>query len=307
MTPWKDGAIVDSDPADTADRLLADLAFLHERWGDLLETRLPGTPRPWRQALIDPERRAAMIDRDRDERRERHPDAPGFTSAPEHVEVLDVIVAVWTEIDLLSETISPDWRRTPEAAAVRRVSEIEVMTGFVRFWLPVAVQDCTEELAAKLRASSRRFSNLTAEASRVLGLIRAGQLLSGAVCPWCRGVTPRHPAGGQTTMRVEEIAASKNATELRPAVEAVHAVVCWNPLCKPDESACGTWYRGRPAWPWHEWEWLEKRLITAEPRVSVRTRVVPEDFTIVPVDHSGRGGYARPNTGFAAAVQENLI
>jgi hypothetical protein len=92
-------------------------------------------------------------------------------------------------------------------------------------------------------------------------------------------------------LRVEEIAPAKHATELRPAVESVHAVVCWNPLCQPDDESCGTRYRGRPAWPWHEWEWLAKRLIVADPPVTpVRPATFWDDPATFVIVHSGRSG-----------------
>lgn len=282
------------DP-NTTERILTDLAFVTDHWNDLLEARQPGTPRPWRQALLDPERRTAMAARDRDERTNRDPDAPGFTSAPEHVDVLDVLVDTWTTLDELTATISPDWRRTrpgraiPRTAAEHgpdRLTDIHPMADFIRLWLPETDTD-----PDKLARITRQLAALTTEITRVLGLIRAGQLLTGATCPWCRGVTPHHPAGGATTLRVEEIPA-RPANQYRPAVEAVPVVVCWNPLCEPSDADCGTRWRGRPAWPWHEWDWLAKRLIIAEQPAIPRTAAVTfwDDPAIYPIVHSGRSG-----------------
>jgi hypothetical protein len=283
-------------------RLSYDLDFVEDNWPSLCESRRIGTPRPWRQALLDPDVRAAQLARDREERELRDPDAPGFTSAPEHVDVLDVMVAVWVALDELVHRISPDWRRSRAGGAKNRAqaehgpsrfTEVDPMLEFVRLWIG-AVNEVEPGIA---RGPAQQLHTLTSEISRVLGLVRAGQLLSGAVCPWCRGVTPKHPAGGATTLRVEEIAKAKHATDLRPAVEAVHAVVCWNPLCDPDQEDCGTRYKGRPAWPWHEWEWLAKRLIIAEPQITQSTPLTLafEDgrpYTLAPVERSGRSGIA---------------
>jgi hypothetical protein len=273
-----------------------DLDFVEEHWPDLCELRRPGSPRPWRQALLDPEHRAAQVLRDREERANRDPDAPGFTSAPEHVDVLDVMVEVWIVLDELVARISPDWRRSRTGHAAGRgqaefgpprFAHVQPMIEFTRTWLTMAA----EERLDIADAPANRLRWLTAEISRVLGLVRAGQLLSGALCSFCRGVTPKQPAGGTTTLRVEEVAPRKHATALRPAVEGVHAVVCWNPLCNPPDEDCGTRYRGRPAWPWHEWEWLAKRLIIADPPAAPPTPATfwadPAVFTIV---HSGRTG-----------------
>lgn len=293
-------------PDDTVTTLVGlgyDLDFIEEHWLSLCESRRIGTSRPWRQALLDPDVRAALHARDREDREARDPDAPGFTAAPEYVDVLDVMVAVWVVLDELVHRISPDWRRSRAAGARNRASaeygppsftEITPMIEFIRTWIgPVA-----EVELGVATGPAQRLHRLTADVSRVLGLVRAGQLLSGAVCPWCRGVTPKHPAGGATTLRVEEIAKAKNATALRPAVEAVHAVVCWNPLCDPGEEDCGTRYRGRPAWPWHEWEWLAKRLIIAEPQPTPPTpdSLVFKDgrpYKITPIERSGRSGISR--------------
>jgi hypothetical protein len=101
-------------------RLGYDLDFIEEHWPSLCESRRIGTSRPWRQALLDPEVRAAQLARDREDREVRDPDAPGFTSAPEYVDVLDVMVAVWVVLDELVHRISPDWRRSRAGGALDR-------------------------------------------------------------------------------------------------------------------------------------------------------------------------------------------
>jgi hypothetical protein len=284
------------------DQVLTDLAFITEHWTDLLENRQPGTARPWRQALIDPERRAATLARDRDERAERDPDAPGFTSAPLHVDVLDVITDIWVTLDELANLISPDWRNTRAAGALDRtnvethapapVTHINGMVALIRTWLPVTAPALPEHRGDRI---ARRLHALTTDVDRVLGLVRAGQLLNGATCPWCRGVTPKHPAGGAITMRVEQIPGST-----RMGTEPAPAVVCWNPLCDPPEDKCGTRYRGRPAWPWHEWDWLSQLLIVADPQPSAPTPLPPrpEGFSSVPVEpieRFGASGSAAPH------------
>ena len=87
-------------------------------------------------------------------------------------------------------------------------------------------------------------------------------------------------------MRVEEIPGSATL-----GTEPAAAVVCWNPLCTPPDDQVGTWYRGRPAWPWHEWEWLADRLIIAEPtRNRSLLTETPTSFYLAPIVHSGRSG-----------------
>jgi hypothetical protein len=61
---------------------LTEMAFIADNWTDLLEARQPGTARPWRQALLDPERRAAMAQRDREERATATPTHPASPAPP---------------------------------------------------------------------------------------------------------------------------------------------------------------------------------------------------------------------------------
>lgn len=286
--------------------LLLDLAFVGDRWDQLAESCVPGTARPWRQPLLDAERRAELAARDREERSVRDPDAPGFTSAPMYLDALDVMVEVWLivhelvqRIELVVERFVPGKDRHPSvlglpAYRLRRLDEMDSMLPFVSTWLQFALDlDDDGTVGAAVGRLERRLSRLTREVQRLLSLLRGGQLLAAAVCPWCRGVTPKHPAGGATTLRVEEIERAKPANEHRPAVDALYAVVCWNTSCEPSDADCGTRWHGHPAWPAHEWDWLAARLLTAEPAVASQAApAVPADFTIIPIEHSGRTGRA---------------
>lgn len=263
----------------------ADLAFLEDWWPKLAAARLPGTSRPWRQSLLNPERRAELAARDAAERAHRDPEAPGFTAAPAHVGTLDLMVDVWVVLDELAQRI----RRHIVRALPARPGPTGDLTPTMRFlaeWVAAGVplDGRTVRLLGRLPA-------LVTEVSVVQGMLYAGQLLLGATCPWCRGVTPKHPAGGAPTLQVEQIAAAKKANGHRPAVDAVHAVVCWNTGCAPEPAECGTWWRGHPAWPWHEWDWLAQRLLITEP---ADTLLAPATFwpdaTVYPIHHSGRSG-----------------
>jgi hypothetical protein len=282
--------------------LLADLDFIDEHWDHLAAARVPGTSRPWRQPLLDPDRRAVMAERDRAERAVRDPDAPGFTSAAMHVDVLDAAVEIWAVVHELTQQVTPMVERfvpgkdrSPLALGLsrlqlRRLDEMPSMIRFVRTWLPLA-----GPLGADLDVDrqGRALHRLAGEIQRLLSLVRGGQLLAGAVCPWCRGVTPKHPAGGAATLRVEEIAKARPANGQRPAVTALFAVVCWNTSCAPTDAQCGTWWRGFPAWPFEEWEWLADRLVVADP-VHVGSLLDPGPISdVVSVVHNGRSGVDR--------------
>lgn len=283
-----------------ADAILVDVEFLAEHWADLGEQRRAGSPRPWRQALLDPERRAQMLARDQLERADRDPDAPGFTAAPLHVDVLDVIVDAWTVLDELATLISPDWRNTrtgharDRAAAERLaplpVDDISSILELIRTWLRPALPGLP---ARRVTAIGGRLHRAVTDVERTLALVRAGQMLTGALCPWCRGITPKHPEGGQTTMRVEELPASDEQK-----VPAVAAVVCWNSLCDPPTDKVSIRWKGRPAWSHGEWDWLAKQLIVAEPHRSQPRPPAPRPagfskVPVLPVERFGVSGVSR--------------
>ena len=297
-----------------AQGLLLDLDFVDEHWPDLIESSRPGTRRPWRQPLLDPERRAELAARDRDERANRDPDAPGFTAAPVHLDVLAAAVELWLIVHELTEAIATRTLRSyvpgrdrderqlasnlllPELQ-LRRLDELPGMTAFVRAWLDHAVTEWDVDVTDP----ARRLARSCREVQRLLSLVRGGQLLARAVCPWCGGVTAKHPAGGAATLRVEEIVSARPAKDGRPARDAVFAVVCWNPVCDPPDADCGKRWRNHPAWPSWEWDWLAPRLLKADPVVnapSLLTLDAPRVFVTVdgeqvevkPVVHSGRTG-----------------
>lgn len=113
------------DYARTLKQAKADAAWLADHWPHLIEMRIPGTARPWRQTDLDPVRRAELDARDRAERLERADIAPGETLAPVHVDVLDVLGDITAEADDLAEraffaagTLGP-WRAAQSAYAGR--------------------------------------------------------------------------------------------------------------------------------------------------------------------------------------------
>lgn len=245
-----------------------DLDFVSAHWTSLAELREPGTARPWRQTLLDPARREERARRDRAEREHRDPDAAGFTRAPEHLDVLDVMVDVWLLLEEIADRIGAALHHRPRRNFRRDVDLADV--DYVRDHVADAL--AVDWLIAVL---IERFHRSTAEIGRVLGVVRGGQLLLGAVCPFCRGVTAKRPDGDAPTLRVEVIAGQR-------------VIVCWNGLCKPPDGKVGTWHKGRPTWPEREWDWLAKQLLVAPP-TSLPPRPAPS-FTVKPIEHTGRAG-----------------
>ena len=226
-----------------------------DRWDDLVEYRLKGTPRPWRQPdELTPERRAERDALARLEKAEveRWGRAPGFSPAPMHVSTLDVMVDVLAEADALHETVAQYLghdRLEPATSALddptRFLHYVAVRVG------PAAAEsDDLFALVAEKAAAMR-----TAIASE-LGEIEDGQTLN-AICPFCCGVTMRHSAGGAKTMRFRLIDDRLHEGEK----EAV--IVCESGACEPFAAECSLRVRNYPAWRFTDWEWLAERLLPA--------------------------------------------
>jgi hypothetical protein len=87
-----------------------------------------------------------------------------------------------------------------------------------------------------------------------LGEVFDGQELD-AICPFCVGRTFSKPAG-ERTLRVRLVPSRIVEGEQE------FVVVCENEVgCKPFSAECDMWVKGRPAWPWSQWEWLAERLL----------------------------------------------
>lgn len=74
-----------------------------------------------------------------------------------------------------------------------------------------------------------------------------GKLLLSA-CPWCNGENEAMPRGS-LSLRV-----------FVPGVAPDTYVLCMNSECRPTQEACGSRYRGRPMWPFHELGWLADQI-----------------------------------------------
>jgi hypothetical protein len=242
------------NPAHIVRAVITDLNWVADRWDDLVEYRLKGTPRPWRQAGdLSPEQRAARDALARLEIAEadRWGRAPGHSPAPLHVSTLDVMVSVLAEADTLHETVAQQLGHDRLEPAM---SALDSPVRFLR-WIAERVQEASEhehDLLQELVDSARHMRTaVTAE----LGEIEDGQTLN-AICPFCCGVTPRTPSGGARTLRFRLV-----ESRLRPG-EREALIVCEND-CRPFDREVDTWHRGRPAWPWSQWEWLAERLLPA--------------------------------------------
>jgi len=232
----------------------ADLTWTADRWDDLVAYRLKGTPRPWHQPGDDtPEHRAARDALARLEIAEadRWGRAPGHSPAPLHVSTLDVMVDVLAEADTLHQTLAQHLGHDRLQPATSALDSAE---RFLR-WCAQRVGEAaghSEELF-ELVADKARYVRTTVTAE--LGEIEDGQTLN-AICPFCMGVTPRTPSGGARTMRIRLVDSRIHGGSKEPLV------VCEG-QCRPFDAEVDTWHRGKPAWPWSQWEWLAQRLLPA--------------------------------------------
>lgn len=221
--------------AQTLRQAKADAFWLSVHWPDLIEERIPGTARPWRQTEMESHRRAELDAAARAERLERVDLALGESAAPVHVDVLDVLN------DLAAELGSP--------ANLRNIANE------LRAWEPDQLEDFAGTLTVLVR-----------ETALALRLIYDGQRLDGS-CPWCRqsrSLVIRTPAPAE-----EE---SVPTTPPGPILVVCEGRA---KICMPPESDCGTYVhgvppkpssrdRGRPAWPDSEWTWLAQRILHDE-------------------------------------------
>lgn len=225
---------------DAARDALAELADL---WPLLAETRIPGTPPPWRPPELTAEQRAV---RDHQARLDRlDTDAIGWSAAPLHLAVVDVLTDLAAELGELADVIA-DGAGAAAPVMSSALSDPRPLLAWCRTALGDADADTVAYVADRAAAMRRTVERRTAD-------VWDGMRLP-IVCPWCRGVTPYAPAGGEHTWRMRMLPGSP---------QTVPAIVCESGVCEPPERDVGTWWRGRPCWPVPEWEWLARRVEAA--------------------------------------------
>lgn len=232
-----------------------DLRWVRDRWEDVHEMRLRGTPRPWREPTISPEARAELDRQARIEKVDREGLTMGESPAPVHVDVLDVLSDILMRADMLAEHMAQTIGVERLDHADSAFADAAPFLTFIDLHLTVFIEDDADGL----EAVSQVARELKSEMAQVLGEIYDGQLLSG-LCPFCDGRDERHPTGGARTLKVRLVWLP------RPEDRDHHepCIVCTSGTCEPSESECGLWVKGAPAWPLAEWDWLAKRLGHAE-------------------------------------------
>jgi hypothetical protein len=224
-------------------------------WPLLALTRIPGTRRPWRPAELTGAQRE---ERDAKLRAERLADtatyAPGlrwlarpgviFASphAPLHVDVLDTLTQLWSKLldaAFELETLEPPERRP---FLGHHDDDPAPMLEWCRKRARIAADGIQVDHAAW---------EMLHDLERALGEIWDGQALL-ADCPWCHGGISRKPS-----WRVRMLPGN------------MPAIVCESGACQPPDAEAGTWWRGLPAWPLWEWEWLAQRVEASDAKAAL--------------------------------------
>ncbi len=216
-------------------RVLIDLDWLHAHALDVGVSRFPGTPKPWAQRDLDPERKAERSLEARAERLERSTLGLGEARAPLDVDASDLLIDLLATADTLAEAVT-------QLAGVERLPHAPSAHADPRPYLlaiRVHLEAAAEYDPGILDAAAYDCGRLRTAVTRLLRLRMDGQQLG--ACPWCR---------------IERL-----------RVRMLHGepvVVCESGVCEPPESDCGVWVRGRPAWPEREWDFLANRIRHAD-------------------------------------------
>ena len=224
----------------TTRNTIATITTLINRWPDLVESRIKGTPRPWREQPTE---------------RHQVEEGVGFGSVPAPVH-LDVMTAMAELLDVaygLHEHVAQTVGHPRLAPPVSVYDDVRPYLAYVAATLSEAC-DTDPDMA---EAAHEKAVEMSTTLFTKLGEVTDGQRLD-AVCPFCLGRTPKRPAGGDRTLVVRIIP----ARAAREPGEEEAVIVCENPVeCPVQASECGLWVHGRPAWPWTDWEWLGERLL----------------------------------------------
>jgi hypothetical protein len=233
-------------PSTPLDRAYCDLAFAAVAWSGL-EAALATGLRDTAVAAVSDERRSQIDAQARAERLERDGLAPGEHRDAADPAVIDLMADVAMAADLIAELAAQALGEDRPPPASSALADPRPKLWHVRAGL-AGLRDVAP---ASFSVLCEQAHALAGELARAVGVVRPGWPLPAALCPWCGGRTVRRPVGGAATLVVHVLPGG------------VPAVVCHGTNCAPPDSHCGTWWRGRPAWPEPEWEWLAKWIDAA--------------------------------------------
>lgn len=220
----------------TAERIRRDTTWLTQAWEPLYASRIKGTPRPWKEPTLTPE---AKADLDRRAREERHAHGAMFgeSPAPLHIDVLALTMDIAHTTRALATHIAKTIGDTPAHTYLTRRADHHPID-LLDYIHTTATQLDPEGTAAAYTLG--QLQHLRTSTARYFTEAVDGQRLK-TDCPWC----------GNPTLFFRRI-----GPEHRPEF----VVACESGTCTPDYRDCGTWLGATPAWPFHEWTWLAKRI-----------------------------------------------
>lgn len=207
-----------------------NINWIIERWPHLEASRLKGTPRPWKQPTLTPEQRNELDRQAHAEKTERGAFVLGESPAPIHIDVLDKMHAYARKLKRLAILVSMELKHN---IGVQRYPHVPSLLLYIRGHIPKVSNDLFNTIR-KVTAEVR--AGMAAHFTEVFD----GQRLK-ADCPWCH----------QPKLFIRLVGPEHNPQPV---------VVCESGVCEPPSADCGKFYRGQPAWPFYEWEWLSNRI-----------------------------------------------
>lgn len=223
----------------TCESVRADIEYLSDAWPYIVTLRIPGTARSWAETP----RRGALTESDL----ERMGKKGVPRQAPADVGVLDLLQRIATIVDDVAHTVFD------VADLGEDFYPIDTVTKDPRPWLSSMktwLAQAQERDSKTVSWVHQELAPLCTAAAHLLGDIRAGQVMNG-ICPWCQGRESDGSTGGRT-LQIHYPHLEKRGEE--------PLIICMGVGCSPPSTACGERWRGHPAWPQREWDWLARQL-----------------------------------------------
>jgi hypothetical protein len=208
----------------------ANIDWIIQRWPHILELRLKGTPRPWKTPDLTPEQWAEMDRRAREEKQERGAFTLGESPAPVHLDMLDTQLDIARRVQELALTMSGQLQHN-----LRRHKHPDPVPHL--HYLKGHLHKIDNELHNRIRRETAAIRHAMAT---LFTEVFDGQRLK-TDCPWCK--LPK--------LYIRMIGPEDNPQPI---------VACESGTCEPPEADCGKYWRGNPAWPFYEWEWLAQQI-----------------------------------------------
>jgi hypothetical protein len=228
-------------------RAVADLHLVADLWPGLAHARIPGSALGSHEPSLTAERQAELDHEARLERLERNELMPGEHVDAVRPEILDLMGSVVCGAEDLAEQVSLAVCAPVLPPPSTALADPRPYLARAAGYLPLAAGGGHGSRGLLIWAAGAA-RQMAAEVGAALGLGGDGQLLR-VPCPWCRGGW-----FGARTLRVRVLPGD------------LIGIVCESGLCTPPAGDVGTWWQGRPVWPFAMWPWLARRMHAAEQR-----------------------------------------